>query len=225
MEPSRDLFNFPLANFKSSGYDLRMTAMRTKIMAIFAAAIILIVTSGAAAQTHEKPSTGTVAQGLKTNEIVFTAPRPFNHKSGWFSLAIPGNWSVTDKSDESEMVVSLADPTENGILVVRVYRSGKQYSEAELGALLKTFLNERLGSFDGFSMGEPTSQNDGSVGLFFKYDSVVEGLTYKMNGNAFIEQQNGLLAVLTLILPQDQYEQKKKAALELVNSFKLTGRP
>lgn len=197
--------------------------MRTKIMAGLAAAITVIVTCGTAAQT---PATGTppnIAGTKKTNEIVFGPSRVYNHKSGWFSLSAPGNWSITDKSDDSEVVVSLADPTENGILVVRIYRPGKQYSPAELGALLKAFLNERLGSFDGFSMGEQKSQRDGSLGLYFKYDSVVQGVTYKMNGDAFIEQHNGLIAVLTLIMPQDQYEQKKKAAYEMVNSFRLTG--
>lgn len=200
-----------------------MRGIRTKLMGIFAAAIIVIVTSGVAAQTHEKPSTDKIGDAKKTNEILFAAPRVYNHKSGWFSLSLPGNWSVADKSDESEVIVSLADPTENGILVVRIYRSGKVYTEPELAALLKAFLNERLGTFDGFSMGEQQSQRAGSLSLYFKYDSVVEGVAYKMNGDAFMEQRNGLLAVLTLIIPQDQYEQKKKAAYEMVNSFRLTG--
>jgi hypothetical protein len=121
------------------------------------------------------------------------------------------------------VIVSIIDPTENGVIVVRVYQPSRGYTQAALGDLLKGFLNERMGTFDGFSMGESKSQRDGSLGLYFKYNSVVEGVTYKMYGDAFIERHNGLIGVLTLIMPQEQYEAKQKAAYEVVNSFRVTG--
>lgn len=158
-----------------------------------------------------------------TQEIIFGTPQTYTHKSGWFSMSVPSNWKVTDKSDALEVILSIADPTENGIMVIRVYQPGKEYSRTELEALVKGFLNERMGSFEGFSMGETKSQNDGSLGIYFKYDSKVENVTYKMNGDTFVEQHNGLVSVLTLIMPQDQYEAKQKAAYEMVNSFRLKG--
>jgi serine/threonine-protein kinase len=192
--------------------------MHEKLFAVFATALSLALVSGSFARAQ--PS-GSVQQ--KTQEIVFGPVRTYDHKSGWFSLTIPGNWKVTDKSGEGEVIVSIIDPTENGVIVVRVYQPSRGYTQAELGDLLKGFLNERMGSFDGFSMGEAKSQRDGSLGLYFKYNSVVEGVTYKMNGDAFIEQHNGLIGVLTLIMPQEQYETKQKAAYEIMNSFRVTG--
>jgi serine/threonine-protein kinase len=192
--------------------------MLKKLSAVFAATLFLIFLGGSTAET--RPSD---AVQQKTQEIVFGSVRTYDHKSGWFSLTIPGNWTVSDKSGEGEVIVSIIDPTENGVIVVRVYQPSRGYTQAALGDLLKGFLNERMGSFDGFSMGEAKSQRDGSLGLYFKYNSVVEGVTYKMYGDAFIEQHNGLIGVLTMIMPQEQYEAKQKSAYEVVNSFRVTG--
>ena len=192
--------------------------MLKKLFAVFATALFLIFVGGSTAETQ--PSD---AVHQKTQEIVFGPVRTYDHKSGWFSLTVPGNWNVSDKSAEGEVIVSIVDPTENGVIVVRVYQPSRGYTQAALGDLLKGFLNESMGSFDGFSMGEAKSQRDGSLGFYFKYNSVVEGVTYKMSGDAFIEQHNGLIGVLTLIMPQEQYEAKQKAANEVVNSFRVTG--
>jgi len=159
----------------------------------------------------------------KTQDVVFGPVSTFNHKSGWFSLARPGNWNVTDVSAADEVVVSIIDPTENGVVVVRVYEPTRVYTQAELGEMLKAFLRQRLGSFDGFTIGDSKSQKDGSLGLYFKYNSLIDGVSYKMYGDAFIEQQNGLIGLITLIMPQDQYDAKQKDAYAMVNSFRVTG--
>ena len=164
-----------------------------------------------------------VAAQQQTQDIVFGPVSTYTHKSGWFSLGRPGNWNVTDNSGADEVVVSIIDPTENGVVVVRVYRPTRGYTQAELGEILKGFLRERLGSFDGFTMGDSRSQRDGSVGLYFRYSSLVEGVSYKMYGDAFIEQHNGLVGLITLIMPQDQYDAKQKDAYAMVNSFRVTG--
>ncbi len=164
-----------------------------------------------------------VAAQQKTQDVVFGPVSTYNHKSGWFSLARPGNWNVTDASAADEVVVSIIDPTENGVVVVRVYEPSRVYTQAELGETLKAFLRARLGSFDGFEMGDSKSQRDGSLGLYFKYNSLVEGVSYKMYGDAFIEQHNGLIGLITLIMPQDQYDAKQKDAYAMMNSFRVTG--
>ncbi len=164
-----------------------------------------------------------VAAQPKTQDVVFGPVNTYDHKSGWFSLARPGNWNVTDASAADEVVVSIIDPTENGVVVVRVYEPTRVYTQAELGETLKAFLRTRLGSFDGFEMGDSKSQRDGSLGLYFKYNSLVKGVSYKMYGDAFIEQRNGLIGLITLIMPQDQYDAKQKDAYAMVNSFRVTG--
>jgi hypothetical protein len=211
----------------------RGALMYKNLFVIFALTISLIFVNGARAET--RPSTSVPEGGLstpaefsaytqKTREIIFEPSRNYDHKSGWFSIAVPGNWNVTDKSLEGEVIVSIADPTENGIVVVRVNQSIKRYTPSELGEMLKAFLNERMAGFDGFTMGELKSQRNGSLGLYFNYNSLVEGTNYKMHGDAFIEQHNGRIGVVTLLMPQDQYEAKQKSAYELMNSFRLTGK-
>jgi hypothetical protein len=189
---------------------------RKRLFALLAANLTLILAASVA-----MPAPITVSQ--KTQEIVFGATQTYRHKSGWFSLELPSNWIVTDKSIEGEVIVSIIDPTENGVMVVRVYQPSRGHTRAELGELLKTFLSDRMGTFDGFTTGELKSQTDGSQGLYFKYNSVVEGNTYKMYGDAFVEEHNGLVGLITLIMPQDQYDAKQKAAYAMVNSFRVTG--
>ena len=159
----------------------------------------------------------------RTLEIVFGASRLYEHKSGWFSLSIPENWKVEDKSSESEVIVSLYDPTQNAVVVVRVYSPTKGHTQAELGEVLRTFVNERMSSFDGYSAGDLRTQKDGSIGLAFKYNQPIEGKNYPMFGDAFIEQHNGLVGILALVMPKDQYDSKQKEAYELLNSFRVIG--
>ena len=102
---------------------------------------------------------------------------------------------IEDKSSDEEALVLIEDPTGNAVAVVRVWVPTKGYTQAELGDLLKNFINSKLGSFPGFSMGEVRTQKDGSMGLYFKYDSVVDGKSYPMNGDSFIEQHNGIRIV------------------------------
>ena len=181
--------------------------MPRKPIALFALTLSLIFVAGSI-----RPSRVMAQQ--KTLDVVFGPVRTYTHKSGWFSVAIPGNWNVTDNSAEGEVIVSVIDPTENGVMVVRAFQPSRGYTQAELGQMLKGFLNERMGKFDGFTMGDLKSQRDGSLGLYFKYNSVVAGNTYKMYGDAFIEQHNGLIGLITLIMPEEQYQAKQKPAYE-----------
>ena len=173
-------------------------------------------------QLSSSPSSST-SSSSRTQEIMFGAPRLYEHKSGWFSLSIPENWKVEDKSSESEAIVSLYDPTQNAIVVVRVYSPARGHTQAELGDLLKTFVNERMSSFDGYNAGDLRTQKDGSIGLAFKYNQVLEGKNFPMFGDAFIEQHNGLVGILALVMPKDQYDAKQKEAYELLNSFRVIG--
>jgi tetratricopeptide (TPR) repeat protein len=169
------------------------------------------------------PSTGTTSPSTGTKEIIFGPPRTYEHKSGWFAMSIPENWNVTDKSSEDEVIVSFADPTENAIVVVRVYSQTSGFTQSQLGESLRTFVNERMGSSDGYTAGDLRPQKDGSIGLSFKYNQLLQGKNYQMFGDAFIEQHNGLVGVLALVMPQEQYDAKKKEAYDLLNSFRVTG--
>src|SRR2546428_718830 len=128
-------------------------------------------------QLSSSPSPST-SLSSRTQEIVFGAPRLYEHKSGWFSLSIPENWKVEDKSSESEAIVSLYDPTQNAVVVVRVYSPAGGHTQAELGDLLKTFVTERMSSFEGYNAGDLRTQKDGSIGLAFKYNQVLEGKNF-----------------------------------------------
>ena len=86
---------------------------------------------------------------------------------------------------------------------------------------MKEFLDDRLGKSDQFVIAPLAPQNNGSVGLSFGYNENSPLGSYKMRGDAFIDQQAGTISVRLLALPDDQYATKKTSAYTVINSFRL----
>ena len=168
-----------------------------------------------------KPQPQQTSPTQETKEIIFGEFKNYAHSSGWFSMSVPNNWTVADKSNGSELIITIMDPTENAVLVIRVWTRQTQMTQEEKDNILKGFLNNTMSKFLNFTMGEPKIQADGSTGIFFKYDSVVENKSYPMYGNSFIDQKGNLVGLINLIIPEDQYNKKKDSALKFINSFSL----
>jgi len=165
----------------------------------------------------------TSSSSATTREIIFGAPREYQHKSGWFAMSIPNNWKIEDKGSADEVIVSLSDPTSNAVVVVRVYSPETGFTQSQLGESLRTFVNDRMNTFDGYAPGELRTQKDGSIGLSFRFTQPLQGQAFPMFGDSFIEQHNGLVGLLFLVMPQEQFDTKKKDAYDLLNSFRITG--
>jgi tetratricopeptide (TPR) repeat protein len=172
---------------------------------------------------RSRVSTSTSSSSATTREIIFGTPREYQHKSGWFAMSIPDNWKIEDKSSAGEVIVSLSDPTSNAVVVVRVYSPDTGFTQAQLGSSLRTFVNDRMNTFDAYTPGELRQQKDGSIGLSFRFTQPLEGKAFPMFGDSFIEQHNGLVGLLFLVMPQEQFDAKKKDAYDLLNSFRVTG--
>src|SRR5215813_3942909 len=167
---------------------------------------------------RSRVSPSTSSSSVATREIIFGRPREYQHKSGWFAMSIPDNWKIEDKSSADEVIVSLSDPTANAVVVVRVYSPNTGFTQSQLGESLRTFVNDRMNGFDEYTPGELRSQKDGSIGLSFKFTQPLQGKAFPMFGDSFIEQHNGLVGLLFLVMPQEQFDAKKKDAYDLLNS-------
>lgn len=172
--------------------------------------------------TQTKPPTQTETTTTpETQEVVFGAFKSYTHSSGWFSMSVPGNWTINDKSVENELIISLADPTGNAVFIVRVWLRQSRMTEDEMTSLLRKFLTDRMSDFQNFSMGDPKTQKDGSIGMYFKYDAVVNMKAYPMYGDTFIEQKGRMVGLSSFIMPKDQYDKKKDDTYKMINSVRI----
>lgn len=158
---------------------------------------------------------------LETLEVVFGTFKNYRHSSGWFSMSVPENWTISEKNVEGEYVISVTDPTENGAFVARVWSSEDQYTDDELGNLLKLFLNDSLSDFLNFKLGNAAQKNGSRVGINFTFDSEIDEGTFPMVGDSFIEQKGRIVGLSNLIMPKDQYNRKKDAVNRMLNSIKI----
>lgn len=156
----------------------------------------------------------------ETQEIVFGAFKNYRHSSGWFSMSVPENWNITDKSNDDEYIISILDPSENAAFIGRIWSSTTKLSDDDLEYILTTFLNDNLSDFDNFKLGSPVKTN-GKVSINFTYDSVMDKKIYPMIGESFIEQNGQVVGLTNFILPKDQSVRKKALVNRMINSITI----
>jgi hypothetical protein len=202
---------------------MKSRSMRKRIavsvIAPIAGALLLLVfahnpVSGAALAMPQGPST----------EVVFGKLKAFDHKSGWFSISLPENWTINDAGNADEAIVQVSDPTKNAALILRASPS-KALSQPEMGVAVKKYVQDMLGTVPNFTIGDPTGVEDGSVGVVFHFTQSTNNQTFKMYGLAVMKQNNGIRGLLLFVLPQDQYDAKSSAAYEMIGTFRVTEKP
>jgi hypothetical protein len=184
---------------------------------VFSIAICICCTLIVGAQVQSAGSAGEV----KTQEIVFAAFKPFTSDSGWCSINLPSNWKITEKTLDDERVISVMDPTENAVVVIRAWTNETQIPMEEKASLLKGFLNDAMSGFRGFAMTEAKQGSDSGIATSFEYDSEINNIVYRMYGNSYIYQKGNVVAILSLIIPKEQFDKKKESVAKIVKSLKL----
>jgi hypothetical protein len=92
-----------------------------------------------------------------------------------------------------------------------------------LGVLLKDVVTSLFKDLKNLKPGDPKSQQDGSVGLTFTYDSAVGGGTFLMLGNSFIQHdKDAQLSILVIIVPDSQFSDLKADTNTVLNSYEAT---
>lgn len=203
--------------------------MKKNIMlSIWALTMVFYFFAGSTEVFAQSPAAGSPKPGTttpppakqETLEIVFGAFKNYKHPSGWFTMSVPENWKITEKSNDGEYIISILDPTENAAFVGRVWSSSTKLIEDDLEFILTTFLNDNLSDFDNFKLGIPTRTN-GKVSINFTYDSVMDKKTYPMIGESFIEQNGQVVGLTNFIIPKDQSVRKKALVNRMINSIKI----
>jgi hypothetical protein len=186
----------------------------------FASWLLVAAVLGLGAGSPQSTST-LLALQQGTPNIIFGAVHTYTHSTGRFSISVPDNWVGAENSVAGEIETIFVDPTDTAVLMVRVATTPRELTHGELEQFLKEFVDDRLGKSDQFAIAALAPQNNGSVGLSFGYNEHSPVGTYKMRGDAFIDQQGGTISVRLLALPDDQYATKQASAYTVINSFRL----
>jgi len=146
----------------------------------------------------------------------------YSHKSKVFSLLVPKGWRSKDNSKPGEVITLWTDPTRNGGLVSDVFDVDYNPTQDDLSKILQTFLKNSFEKEPDFFLRDPKSQKDGSVLLIWGYTAKATGnVEVKLLGNSFIENQGKRVAILSFIVPDEQFPELEKPLNRIINNYKI----
>lgn len=162
------------------------------------------------------------AHGQDTKPVTFGKTETIEHESNWFSIDMPTAWSSKDTSKQGEeAIVTFSDPTENAAIVVDVFPIEKAFDEDAKTEFVVKFVNDRFEKFTKFSQGDPKTFKDESVGVGYSYQQKLGKLNVKMLGESYVQTYDDkMMSLITFLIPAEQYDDAKKSAYELIDSFK-----
>lgn len=148
--------------------------------------------------------------------------RTYSHPSGVFSIDLPVNWTLTDSSRPGELIMVWTDPTNNAVIIVDVLEDRTQYSDDQLVDKLVAYLVNVFGNQPDFFYEDPRPQNDGSILLVWGYTSTASNnVQASMLGNSFIEQRGNKVAVLTTLVPEEQFDTLIDKTNAIINTYRI----
>lgn len=164
------------------------------------------------------PSTG--RRRFKSVEISNLST--YTHKTNAFSLLVPDGWRSKDNSKPGEVIVLWTDPTRNGGLVADIFDVDYNPTQDDLTKLLQDFLKNSFEKEPDFFLRQPKPQKDGSVLLIWGYTAKATGnIKVKLLGNSFIERKGKRVAILSFIVPDEQFKELEKPLNRIINNYKI----
>ncbi len=146
----------------------------------------------------------------------------YEHPSQAFSMEVPQGWTLKDNSKSEEIIMVWSDPTGNGEMVADLFDVGKKPTQSELTDILETFLKETFSNQSDFFIEKARPQKDGSVLLIWGYTGTATGnIKVKLLGNSFIENSGQRVALLSYIVPSEQFQELEAPLNEMINTFKF----
>lgn len=168
------------------------------------------------------PTSSTPAARRRFKSVEIDGLTPYAHKSKAFTLLAPEGWRSKDNSKPGEVIVLWTDPTRNGGLVADIFDVDYNPTQEDLIKVLQDFLNNQFKKEPDFYLNDPQPQKDGSVLLVWGYTAKASGnVEVKLLGNSFIERQGKRVAILSFIVPDEQFPELKKPLNRIINNYKI----
>lgn len=159
------------------------------------------------------------ADATPSTEVTIGDLEDYTYKTGLFSIKVPNNWEMADNSKPGEAIVIWGEPSGRATAVVDIFAESKKQTSEELTNFLKDFLTKTFGSKQDFFLNEPKTQSDGSILLVWAYTD--ESLNMKALGNSFIEQRGDKISILSMVVPDDQFDQLLPKTNEIIQSYSI----
>lgn len=142
----------------------------------------------------------------------------YHHPGGVFSIEIPVAWSKEDTSADNSYTVLWTDPAGNSIIGMDIMEVEAMPSQEELEHNLRGFIRESYGHHPNFEISAPQAQPDGSTGLEWAYEIVLEGKRATFWGYSLMQQAGNRLAVLSVLIPKDQFDSLQDNLMKIIIS-------
>ncbi len=176
-------------------------------------------TSGGTTTTTTTTDSGSDSQLLAVEMEDLTT---YTHQNDLFSIDVPEKWTLQDNSKPGEAITLWTDPTGNSMIVVDVLKESSERTTEELTTLLQDFLNGAFSEEPDFLMEEPVPQEDGSTLIVWSYTATADNdVQAKLLGNSFIEQRGDKVAILTLAVPEEQFETLRPDISSVLGSYSI----
>jgi len=143
----------------------------------------------------------------------------YTYDTGIFSVDIPSAWDVQDRSTDTEVLVRFTDATGNGVVLVNIIEMPEPQGEEQLTNLLNTYLDNTYSVQPEYSRDDAIPQPDGSVLVVWGYDVDFRGEPVRLLGNTFIEQRDNLVSLMTIALPDEQFDTLREDINTVLNSY------
>jgi hypothetical protein len=166
----------------------------------------------------DAPATVGALQEVQIGEL-----QNYSHPSGVFSIDLPANWQLSDSSSADQIIQIWTDPTGNAFVSVNIFESESQAGSEELATFLDDYLRETFGDQERFLIEAPVTLDDGSVLIVWGYEAAtpVGNVRANLTGNSFIEQRGTKISILTLLLPQAQFDALIDQTNAIINSYRI----
>ena len=130
----------------------------------------------------------------------------YSYRNGLFSMDVPNNWTVTDKTNASRVFVQWEDSTRNGGIFVRMTREDNNMTLEQLGNQLHEFLDSAYKSKPDFQQGLPVAQPDNTSKVEWSFTASADnGYKAPLQGDSYILQVGNKVAIVTFVAPQGQF--------------------
>jgi len=144
----------------------------------------------------------------------------YQASSGIFSIQVPASWTIEDQSSASEVLVRFSDAHDNSMVIADILARPPGQSSAQLSELLRAYLQQAYGMQPGFVQEAAQPQKDSSILIVWGYTIRANtGRALRLLGNSFIEQHDGLVSILTIGLPAEQFPRLATAIDTILNSY------
>jgi len=175
------------------------------------------------ADSSPSPTQTNESSATQFKQVNIGSLNNYTYNGGLFSMNVPNNWTLTDKTDASRVFVQWIDSTGNGLIYVRMTKAESNLTLAQLGTQLQEFLNSAYKSEPDFQMSPPVTQQDNTSKIEWNLTANSNnGIKGTLKGESYILQVSDKVAIVTFGAPQEQFNNLEPMFNQIFSSYKIS---